>query len=77
MLPGNKKANKTIDTYLSNLIAAASSKAHVSPAEQERRDESLLGSMIAQDISHKLIKDQLMAILLGGKARHFRFCLLA
>jgi hypothetical protein len=56
-----------IDTYLDSLIARASSgKSEASP-DMKRRDESLLGSMIDQGISHKLIKDQLMAILLGGK----------
>jgi hypothetical protein len=67
LLPGNKKASKVIDNYLDTLIATASSDAKQDSTDKKRRDESLLGSMIAQGVSHKLIKDQLMAILLGGK----------
>ena len=67
LLPGNYRASRVIDRYLDTLIHTASSDSEIDHAEKERKNDTLLGSMIAQNIDPKLIKDQLMAILLGGK----------
>lgn len=67
LLPGNKAASKVVDDYLNDLIDTASSDTTKDPTEKARKEQTLLGSMVVRGTSRKLIKDQLMAILLGGK----------
>lgn len=88
LLPGNPKASAVVDNYLEDVIEHAMSVSEVPDSEERRRKEqTLLCSLLAQDLNRKAsililaakpghaqlifasqrIKDQMMAILLGGK----------
>ena len=87
LLPGNSKASAVVDNYLEHVIELAMSVSGEPDSEEKcRREQTLLCSLLAQDLSRKAsvprfwpqnlvelifvfqrIKDQIMAILLGGK----------
>ena len=90
LLPGNIKASAVVDSYLEHVIEHAMTVSEKPDSKEKRRKEqTLLGSLLAQGLSRKAgililtvkarhaqlifvsqrIKDQIMAVLLGGKVR--------
>ena len=67
-LPGSPKASGVLNSYLDRVIDKAMATDEESdPDEKRRREDSMLGSLLRQGLSRKLIKDAMLAIVLGGK----------
>lgn len=67
-LPGSPKASGVMHSYLDRVIdKARATNEESDPDEKSRREDSMLGSLLRQGLSRKLIKDAMLAIMLGGK----------
>ncbi|KAF2821598.1 cytochrome P450 [Ophiobolus disseminans] len=66
-IPPDRKACNVIDTYLDSVFHSFSLEGPDSPEERDRKAQTLLGVLIAQGVPEKVLKDQLAAVLVGGR----------
>jgi hypothetical protein len=69
MIPPDQKACRVIDSYLDQLVDSFSLEDSDDLEERGRKAQTLLGVLAAQGVSEKILKDQLVAVLVGGRVR--------
>jgi hypothetical protein len=69
MIPPDQKACRVIDSYLDQLVDSFSLEDSDDLEERDRKAQTLLGVLAAQGVSEKILKDQLVAVLVGGRVR--------
>jgi hypothetical protein len=65
----DRKACDIIDNYLDKVVRTFSLEGSDSSEERTRKAQTLLGVLFAQGVSEKVLKDQLVAVLVGGRVR--------
>jgi hypothetical protein len=68
-MPPDRKACHIIDNYLNKVVRTFSLENMASPEERDRKAQTLLGVLSAQGVSEDVLKDQLVAVLVGGRVR--------
>jgi cytochrome P450 len=63
----DQEAVKVIDNYLSKVIHKFSLEDSKESGERERKAQTLLGSLYAQGVSERVLKDQLVTVLIAGR----------
>jgi hypothetical protein len=69
MIPPDQKACRIIDSYLDQLVDNFSLDGSDDLEERDRKAQTLLGVLAAQGVPEKVLKDQLVAVLVGGRVR--------
>ncbi|KAF9631020.1 hypothetical protein BFW01_g1894 [Lasiodiplodia theobromae] len=67
LLPGNAAASKVLDDYLDVVINRAVGREDFQSEEGMRARSTMLVSLLAQGTDKTRVKDQMLAILIGGK----------
>jgi len=68
-MPPNRKACDVIDEYLDGVVHTFSLEDSDSSEERDRKAHSMLGGLSAQGVPEEKLKDQLIAVLVGGRVR--------
>jgi hypothetical protein len=68
-VPPSRKACDVIDKYLDSVVQNFAPEDSDTQEEQNRKAQTLLGVLFAQGVSEKVLKDQLVAVLVGGRVR--------
>lgn len=63
----DQEACDVIDNHLTKVVRGFSLEDSESEEERERKAQSLLGVLSAQDVSEKVMKDQIVSVLVGGR----------
>ncbi|KAF2651293.1 cytochrome P450 [Lophiostoma macrostomum CBS 122681] len=68
-IPPDRRACDVIDKYLNSVIGTFSPENSSSQDERDRKARTLLGTLSGEGVSRKVLKDQLVAVLVGGRYR--------
>ncbi|KAF2108102.1 cytochrome P450 [Lophiotrema nucula] len=66
-IPPDREACKVIDTYLAEVVNNFSLENSESLEERDRKAQTMLGALLAQGVPNKVLKDQLVAVAVGGR----------
>ncbi|KAF2865800.1 cytochrome P450 [Massariosphaeria phaeospora] len=67
LMPPDREACDVIEKYLDHVVDTFSLEDSESQEEHDRKAQTLLGVLSAQGVSKKVLKDQLVAVLVGGR----------
>jgi hypothetical protein len=68
-MPPDREACEVIDKYLDRVVQEFSLEGCESEDERNRKAQSLLGVLNEQGVEEEVMKDQLVAVLVGGRVR--------
>jgi hypothetical protein len=70
MIPPDRKAVAVIDDYLSKVMHEFSVE---NGEEKERKAQTMLGVLLKHGVGEKELKDQLVAVLVGGRVCYLSY----